>query len=91
VLNRFENAIMGLKTASNGLDSLIAEKNAASGDWLSTQVLKELKAMKRVCIANSIGIQAFLNRIKEGGEEKKVELDRIDFKYHSGYPVVILK
>jgi hypothetical protein len=90
ILERLENAGRGFKMASCGLDKLI--KEGSGSGYTGMKEKEELMAMKRVCIANSIGIQAFLKE-KEGGDGGllKVEIDRVEFKYHVDYPVVFIK
>jgi len=42
--------------------------------------------MKRVCVANSVGMQSFLNR----GDQEFL-FDRVEWRYHDYYPVVVVK
>ena len=45
--------------------------------------------MKRVCIGNSVGIQAYINRTSDDKTtEPIVVTGKFDFKYHQSFPVI---
>jgi hypothetical protein len=85
VMERLRNGISGFKAASGGLDALIKEGKVDGRGWVHEREMGEWMGMKRVCIANCVGVQGVVNGWTEG---RTVELGGVEFKYCEEYPVV---